>query len=131
MRPAVVVVGLGRVRVILAVVWLMVKAVSTSTVVVLAPIGALAAKLPKAWAVLRVEPLLVNWEPLIVRLALAWSKPAEVIVPLPLVEILPLVAMAPDQLIEPVVKAPVPVMAVATASVVSTRAVSRPSNRLN
>src|SRR6476469_6415980 len=61
----------------------------------------------------------------------AVNKPALVMVPVPEVLMLPDVAMLPDQLMLPLVSAPVPVIAVATASLTSTRAASLPSKRLN
>ena len=59
-RPAVVVVGLGKVRVWPAVVWLTVKVVWVSTVAAAVPIEPPVAKLVRAKDVLRVEPGLIK-----------------------------------------------------------------------
>ncbi len=105
-RAAAVLVGLGRLRVWPAVVWLMLKLVPTSTVAGAVPIGPPVGKSPRAMAVYRVLPLLVKLLPVpTVRPPLAVTRPLKVgllttvselqVPPVPKVMVLPVPARLP------------------------------------
>ena len=104
MRPDVATVGVGRVRVWLAVVWVTLKVVATSTVAVLVPMSPPPMWLLMLMAVSRVELALVKVEPVAtVSPPLAVARPVKVLVPV--------TARVPPNVVAPVptVRVPVPV----------------------
>src|SRR5579884_900568 len=78
MRPAVAVVGLGRVRVCPAVVWLTSNVVATSTVAAAVPMFPPVARLAMLSPVLRVLPAFTKWSPLLTVNVPLTVRPAKV-----------------------------------------------------
>ena len=93
-------VGDGKLKVWPAVVWVTANVVSTSTVVAAVPIVPPAAKLAIVAAVLRVDPLLVNWLPLTTKVPLKVVAPVTAKVPLKLA--LPVTPRLPPSVVAPV-----------------------------
>ena len=114
MRPDVATVGLGRVRAMLEVVWVISNVVATSTVVAALPMVLLDVWLDMATALSKVELALVNVEPVA-----TVSPPLNV--PSPVNVLVPVTASVPPRVVAPVptLRVLVPVMLVLPFRVVT------------